>query len=281
MRNGVDQNEINIMKNVKLESLRVSPDSIGPFGQATLNWAVTGPDGFGVQLNGLDVVQAGSMTVKPPVSTVYTVVATTGSASKLLGSVNLSVDTSTCITVEAISNFRASLLQDCIGSVLGANPTVSLRTVNDESQTTVPQDMWFTPGFMNLGFHLYAAESIRVALDVSIMAGFRVDGGAIVPAGSVISATISGGLTLAVVGLFVNLHISDKEQIVEMDFNALVNAIPQFLTFGYLITSKMRYQNLSIPGDPTDPPFTIVACPAPPDKTLGILGLSSGGTRQT
>jgi hypothetical protein len=270
-----NQNELEIFEQIKLESFMATPDALEPFGEANLSWAVTGPDGFGVMLNGIPVQRVGHMTVAPRVSTGYTLVASTGSASKVLGSLGIAVDTASCITVEASPGFGNSLLQDCKGSALGANPDLSLAS---DTTPSAESQLWFTPGAMNLAlyFMVETHEPVfhRVNLAISISTGFNIDGnGKIVPADTNIVASIDPG-SAAIAGLFVDLHLQDKANAARMDFQTLVDAIPDFISFGYLIGANMRYQNISIPGDPADPPFTIVACPLP--SLLGTIR-SDGG----
>jgi hypothetical protein len=270
-----NQNELEIFEQIKLENFTATPNALEPFGEADLSWAVTGPDGFGVMLNGIPVQRVAQMTVAPRVNTGYTLVASTGSASKVLGSLGISVDTASCITVEASPGFRASLLRDCIGSALGANSDLSLAS---DVTPSLQSQLSFTPGAMNLVlyFMVETHEPVfhRVNLEITISTGFIIDGnGKIVPADTNLGASIDPG-SAAIAGLFVDLHLQDKANMARMDFQTLVDAIPTFISFGYLIGDKMRYQNISIPGDPADPPFTIVACPLP--SSFGILR-SDGG----
>ena len=269
------QRDLEIFEQIKLENFTATPNALEPFGEADLSWAVTGPDGFGVMLNGIPVQRVAHMTVAPRVSTGYTLVASTGSASKVLGSLGISVDTASCITVEASPGFRASLRQDCIGSALGANPDLSLAS---DVTPSLQSQLSFTPGAMNLVlyFMVETHEPVfhRINLEITLSTGFIIDGnGKIVPADTNLVASIDPG-SAAIAGLFVDLHLQDKANTARMDFQTLVDAIPTFISFGYLTGAKMRYQNISIPGDPADPPFTIVACPLP--SSFGILR-SDGG----
>ena len=190
-----NQHDLDIFEQIKLESFMATPDALEPFGEADLSWAVTGPDGFGVMLNGIPVQRVGHMTVAPRVSTGYTLVASTGSASKVLGSLGIAVDTASCITVEASPGFGKSLLQDCKGSALGANPDLSLASDATPSAQSL---LWFTPGAMNLAlyFMVETHEPVfhRVNLAISISTGFNIDGnGKIVPADTNIVASIDPG----------------------------------------------------------------------------------------
>lgn len=277
-----DQNQLEIFAQIQLQSFTAKPERLEPFGQADLSWEVTGPDGFGVMLNGLPVQRTAHMTVAPRVSTGYALSAYAGTGTKPLASLGISVNTASCITVEASPGFHKSLLQDCVGSALGANADLSLAPSNPPLGGNTPQlqpQLWFTPGAMNLKLYLLVDTHNTVAgplgLDVTISTGFIIDGGGrIVPADTHIVATVDPGVILDIAGLFVNLHMGDKANAARMDFQKLVNAIPQFISIGYLIDPKMRYQNISIPGDPADPPFTIVACPLP--GPLGTIRSGAG-----
>ena len=205
-----------------------------------------------------------------------------GSATKPLASLGISVDTVSCITVEASPGFRKSLLQDCVGSALGANADLSLAPTDGALGSNLPQlqpQLWFTQGAMNLKLYLMVDTHNTVAgplgLDVTISTDFIIDGdGKIVPADTDIVATVDPGVILDIAGLFVDLHLGDKANAARMDFQTLVDAIPQFISIGYLIGANMRYQNISIPGEPADPPFTIVACPLP--GPLGTIRSGAG-----
>jgi len=272
---GPDQNELKILEQIQLQSFTAEPDALQPFGQADLSWDVAGPDGFGVTLNGLPVERVAHMTVAPRVSTGYALSAYAGTGTKPLASLGISVDTASCMTVEASPGFRNSLLQDCIGSALGANADLSLAS---DATPSLQSRLWFTQGAMNLVLYFlvetHEAVFHRVGLEVTISTGFNIDGnGKIVAADTNIVASIDPG-SAAIVGLFVDLHLGDKANTARMDFQTLVEAIPTFISFGYLIDPKLRYQNISIPGDPADPPFTIVACPLP--GPLGTLRSGAG-----
>ena len=273
------QNQLEILEHIQLQIFTAQPDALQPFGESDLSWEVTGPDGFGVALNGLQVERSGHMTVAPRVSTGYALSAYAGTGTKPLASLGISVDTASCITVEASPGFRKSLLQDCVGSALGANAGLSLAPPPEMDSTALEPQLWFTQGAMNLKLYLLVDTHNTVAgplgLDVTVSTGFIIDGGGkIVPADTNIVATVDPGVILDIAGLFVNLHMGDKANAARMDFQKLVDAIPQFIAIGYLIDPKMRYQNISIPGDPADPPFTIVACPLP--GPLGTIRSGAG-----
>jgi len=274
-----NQNQLEILEQIQLQSFTAKPDALQPFGEAEISWEVTGPDGFGVTLNGLPVERSAHMTVAPRVSTGYALSAYAGTGTKPLASLGISVDTASCITVEASPGFRKSLLQDCVGSALGANAALSLAPPPQTGSTQLQPQLWFTQSAMNLKLYLLVDTHNTVAgplgLDVTISTNFIIDGGGkIVPADTSIVATVDPGVILDIAGLFVNLHMGDKANAARMDFQKLVDAIPQFISIGYLIDPKMRYQNISILGDPADPPFTIVACPLP--GPLGTLRSGAG-----
>ena len=277
-----NQNQLEIFEHIQLQSFTAKPDALQPFGEAEISWEVTGPDGFGVTLNGLPVQRSAHTTVAPRVSTGYALSAYAGTGTKPLASLGISVDTVSCITVEASPGFRKSLLQDCVGSALGANADLSLAPTDGALGSNLPQlqpQLWFTQGAMNLKLYLMVDTHNTVAgplgLDVTISTNFIIDGGGkIVPADTGIVATVDPGVILDIAGLFVNLHMGDKANAARMDFQKLVHAIPQFISIGYLIDPNMRYQNISIPGEPADPPFTIVACPLP--GPLGTIRSGAG-----
>jgi hypothetical protein len=277
-----NQNQLEILEHIQLQSFTAKPDALQPFGEAEISWEVTGPDGFGVTLNGLPVQRSAHMTVAPRVSTGYALSAYAGTGTKPLASLGISVDTASCIKVEASPGFRKSLLQDCVGSALGANADLSLAPTDGALGSNLPQlqpQLWFTQGAMNLKLYLLVDTHNTVAgplgLDATISTNFIIDGGGkIVPADTSIVATVDPGVILDIAGLFVDLHMGDKANAARMDFQKLVDAIPQFISIGYLIDPKMRYQNISIPGDPADPPFTIVACPLP--GPLGTIRSGAG-----
>ena len=105
-----DQNDDagDILGDVSLKSFTAQPPAIGPFGVSALRWAVTGPLGFRVKLNSQFVDKTGEQIVQPTSNTVYRLSAHAGQASKSLGSVQVTVDRSSCESFE-IGNPRSAI----------------------------------------------------------------------------------------------------------------------------------------------------------------------------
>ncbi len=87
-----DQNQLEIFAQIQLQSFTAKPERLEPFGQADLSWEVTGPDGFGVMLDGYQVQRTAHMTVAPRVSTGYALSAYAGTGTKPLASLGISVE---------------------------------------------------------------------------------------------------------------------------------------------------------------------------------------------
>jgi hypothetical protein len=96
------------VKDIFLRRLTVEPDAILPFGVAVLSWEVEAPPHVRVKINSEFVEQTGSKVVQPAHSTTYRVVALSGSRSRELGHIDLTVNTSTCSTSE-FANAKAAL----------------------------------------------------------------------------------------------------------------------------------------------------------------------------
>jgi hypothetical protein len=106
------------VKDVFLRALSVTPDAIGPFGAAVLAWEVEAPPQVRIKIDDEFVEQSGSRVVQPAFSTTYRVLAFSGSRSRELGHVDLTVDGSACST-DRLLNPR-SLLEAPITAIINA-----------------------------------------------------------------------------------------------------------------------------------------------------------------
>lgn len=104
------------VKEVFLRRLSVTPDAIGPFGAAVLSWEVDAPPQVRVKINSEFVEQTGSKVVQPAFSSTYRIVALSGSRSRELGHIDLTVDLSACSTSE-LNNPRALLEAPLTGMI--------------------------------------------------------------------------------------------------------------------------------------------------------------------
>lgn len=104
------------VKEVFLRRLSVTPDAIGPFGAAVLSWEVEAPPQVRVKINSEFVEQTGSKVVQPAFSSTYRIVALSGSRSRELGHIDLTVDLSACSTSE-LNNPRALLEAPLTGMI--------------------------------------------------------------------------------------------------------------------------------------------------------------------
>ncbi|MBZ0291592.1 MAG: hypothetical protein K8L99_03400, partial [Anaerolineae bacterium] len=89
-----------ILGEVKLISFTADPPAIGPFGASMLRWRVEGPAGFHVELNFTTVAKSGSRAVQPTSTATYRLSAVALGVRKLLGTVQVAVNTMACNTYQ-------------------------------------------------------------------------------------------------------------------------------------------------------------------------------------
>ena len=110
-----------------LDHFTATSPAIGPFGETTLNWSVSGPAGFRVQPNEIDVAPSGSQVVKPPVTQAYRLSARAGRGRRSLSTLSIHVDTSTCAVVQpSFSDGPGEILKLLVDEVLAADTSLSI-----------------------------------------------------------------------------------------------------------------------------------------------------------
>ena len=91
---------LEILDQVRLISFSADPGTIGPFGASILRWHVEGPTGFHVELGFSTVAKIGSRAVQPTSNAAYTLVAVALGVRKILGTVQVVVQTAACQTYQ-------------------------------------------------------------------------------------------------------------------------------------------------------------------------------------
>lgn len=284
-----EEQEAAILEQVKFGHFTATPIAIGPFGKTALSWAVTGPSGFNVQLNGATVARSGGQTVEPRVNTGYTLSAKAGNGVRTLGSVSVKVDTTTCAVVQPGLDTQKFMLTAIQNAVLDANKSLSVATETVRGANGLPTlvptpwTMNFSPGSMHIKIHLLAhVDHLSPSVDVAIDLGLVLDDlGDIQTFSPMISGTVSDSWLLdlvPVLGLIVSLKDGAATDKIPMEFQPVVNAIPALVKLIYPIDpSKQQYQTIAIPGDPASPPLKIVACAKPLTVAVGSSVLATSG----
>jgi hypothetical protein len=178
--NGTD-GSVDVLAQVDLERLRVTPEAIGPFGVAVLDWRVTGPAGFRVELNGQPVQRADTRVVAPRVSQRYSLVASSGTVRRGLGSVGLTVDLDACMRFEL--NNPEALLSGALANAVDQMEGMSL--------LQGPQ-VTFKPG--EISFFLWLSKAIDKFPDPTVQIrgsfGLDVEDGGLVARGQKVTADV-------------------------------------------------------------------------------------------
>ena len=277
---------IDQLEDVSLGHFTATPAAIGPFGSSELSWSVTGTGTFRVMLDSTQVGRSGKQTVRPTSTTTYRLEARAGTAIKTLGTVTLRVDTSSCALVQSSFNDpRAELLTFVKNAVLGSDPTLSIPPPDVPPLRRGPPishepTIELHPGYMRIVMHLTksVADVPDPRIDVVIECGLQVDQdtGAL----QAISPSVQGSVNepwfldlVPALGIIVSIGAGEAQQKLPMQFQPLINAIPQFLLLIFPIdASRQRYQRVSIPGDPANPFVQLVACAKPLDTHLPNVG---------
>ncbi|QXQ05701.1 hypothetical protein KX816_15995 [Sphingosinicellaceae bacterium] len=280
--NGADDNQdhtADILDDVVLDHFTATSPAIGPFGETTLSWSVSGPAGFHVQLNEIDVERSGSQVVKPPVTEAYRLSARAGQGRRSLSTLSIHVDTSTCAVVQpSFNDGPGEMLKLLVDQVLAADTSLSIaqRVVLgpfgqqhlEPRQPTISFDL----GVMTIELHLkknHVADAPDPDIDVTIKTGLRLDPetGAL----ETVNATVTGEIDqpwwidlVPVYGLIVSIKTGEAETRLPMQFAPVIAAIPQLVGFVYAIdASRQRYQTVDIPGGDANPAIRLVACAKP------------------
>jgi len=116
---GIDQSALNTLAQVKLQQLSATPTQIGPFGESTVRWSVSGTaTGVTVTLNGIAVDAAGSQLVQPLVTTPYTLAARAGPYTRTLGIIAVQVDLDACQIIPQPAGVLHTILSNFVRNVV-------------------------------------------------------------------------------------------------------------------------------------------------------------------
>jgi hypothetical protein len=173
---------VEILDDVVLKSFTARPSEILPFGASVLSWSVSGPTGFRVRLNGSNVARTGERAVQPSATSTYRLSAHARQASLLLGTVNVLVDRSSCITYE-LANPRSAIEAPVRAGVL-ARDDLSFR-----DQGLVVR---FSPGRVHLALRLEKEQDKfpNPSVNVDSSFGLFVQDGTLVTRNAVVSVDI-------------------------------------------------------------------------------------------
>jgi hypothetical protein len=290
--NGNNDTYLEILGDVELQSFTATPPTIGPFGSSVLRWVVTGPaKGFTVKLDGATVNRSASRTVEPRVTTPYRLNAHAGPYDESLAILSVIVDTSTCSVVDSsFPDPRGELLNLVKNLVLNSDSSLYIpeRAILGPfgEMTFVPlqPSLSFQPGRMRIVLHLSKhVPAPDPAIDVTIECGLLVDvnDGSITTWDPTITGTVSEPWyvdLLPIYGLIVSLKAGSAQDSIPLQFQPVVDVIPDLVSLIYPIDlDKQRYQAVTIPGDPADPPIRLIACPKTAGAAPGARADESGG----
>ncbi len=152
-----------ILDEVTLKAFTAKPTAIGPFGASVLNWTVSAPSAVHITLNGQNVPKSSTRIVHPTHTSIYRLSAYAGQASRFLGSVEVSVDRSSCETYD-IANPQSAILAPV------------RQSINNDSTLYFSSDpgiaVSFSPGRIHLSLSLKSAVKHFPDPDVDIDASF-------------------------------------------------------------------------------------------------------------
>jgi hypothetical protein len=290
----VDQSALTTLSKLKLQQLSATPTQIGPFGESTVRWVVSGPPGgFTVTLNGVPVGIAGSQLVQPLATTGYTLAARAGPYTRTLGYVTVQVDLDACQIIAQPAEDVHKMLSNFVRSaVLGSDSSLYFRqyqvTVKGVTvtETYVPV-ITFLPGLIQIVLNLGKRINDKPdpSIDVTIVMSLSIVDGALQAGYQNVTGTVSEpwwvyALPGAIIWL--SIELSAAQDALPMEFAPLIAAIPEFLAEAvYPLGPGMKYQNILIVADPTTQPIQLMACPAPALGTVStVQSISSIGSFQ-
>ena len=290
----INQSALNALAQIKLRQLSATPAQIGPFGESTVRWAVSGvTTGVTVTCNGVAVDPAGSQLVQPLVTTPYTLAARAGPYTRSLGTIAVQVDLDACQIIPQPAGVVRTILSNFIASaVLEHDTSLYFRqyqvTVNGVTtlETYVPE-ITFLRGLMQIVLHL--GKSVNdfpdPSIDVTIVMGLGIVNGVLQASGSVVTGTVSEpwwAYALPGAVIWLGMIVSDAQDALPMDFAPLIAGIPEFLANAlYIVGPGMEYQNVAILADPTDQPIQLTACPVPASGSAStVRSVTSIGSAQ-
>jgi hypothetical protein len=242
------------VKDVSLRHLSVKPNAIGPFGAAVLSWEVEAPPQVRVKINSEFVDQAGSMVVQPAFSSTYRLVALSGSRSRELGHIDLSVNLSACSTSE-LNNPR-SLLQAPITASINAMEGMYTRG----QQVVGFQENRITCQ-LTLGKKVPHFSDPTIRINCSFILG--VNDGRLVSRGEQVSADVSFPIYAWAVGSFALAIAAGmaKDDAIAGGFT-VISAMVQLLEFWWTPADGMRRHSVRVgPSEDGAGRIEVTECP--------------------
>jgi hypothetical protein len=233
---------LDILDDVSLNSFTANPTGIGPFGASVLSWSVTGPAGFHVRLNNQVVTKTGTRVVNPTSTSTFRLSAHAGQASKPLGTVQVTVDRSSCITYD-LANPR-SAMEAPIRARINSSGDLSFRGSSGLAVT-------FSPGRIHLKLLLEKEVNNFPNTDVDINASFglAVVDGALIPTGQQISIDISFPWYAWLVpgaALALPIAIDMAKESAAKDMREAIEGLAQLLSFLGLPPKGLRMNTVRI-----------------------------------
>ncbi len=172
-----DEQSIDCVTQTRATSFTADPSVIKPdTGGATIRWEVEAPSGCPVRikLNGRSVSHSGTLSVRPAVTTRYTLTAHAGDHGRGLGSVTVKVDTDACISGTVPESQVRSELQRVVDELDRASGRFS--------QRSAPKVEVDTRGVhMALRFRVAVDNFADPDVNVDLTVGLRVRNGSIEP----------------------------------------------------------------------------------------------------
>jgi hypothetical protein len=125
---GPDWDDGNLLEQVVLKSFTASPSTILPFESSRLFWDVAGPAvGFGVELDGRQVVSRGDKFIQPLSTTEYRLTGSIGRLGRLLGVATVTVDEQACHVLELPNEAVRGAVNERVDQTLSMNPRIRER----------------------------------------------------------------------------------------------------------------------------------------------------------
>ena len=242
----IDQ-ELEILEGVNLEYFKASPERIGPFGAAMLSWKATGPAGFHLELNNINVTKTGTRAVQPISTFTYTLTAVAGQARRILGSVRVEVIATGCQSSQIVN--PKSAIEAPLRAGVNNSGSTYFRGGNDLIVS-------FSPG--RIRFQMKLSQSVNnfpdPDVDIDVSFGLKVEDGVLVPIGEQISVDISVPwwawlIPGAPIGLAIAIDMgkdSAKKQMHEA-----VAGLAQLLTFFATFPAGLQLRTVRIDKDET------------------------------
>jgi hypothetical protein len=147
---------IDILIGVELKSFEANPVNIFPFGSSVLSWIVEGPWGFHVEMNHEYVPKVGSKVVFPTATGLYQLTAHTKDASKVLGEILVTVNSTGCESYSAMLNPKQEI-EGLIEILIEDEPRLYFQSYLDDSWHShkILPKVTFKPGNISISIRVY------------------------------------------------------------------------------------------------------------------------------